>query len=76
MTDHDFHLPEHMTHQFRELAAHGRIIGVLSWAHMTADQYPGFRPWLSRIENLCKTMDLRELNRLAESLDRPMQPGR
>jgi hypothetical protein len=75
MTDRDFHLPEDITHQFRELAAHGRIIGVLSWAHLTADQYPAFRPLLSRIERLCKTMNLRELNLLAESLDRHAQAG-
>ena len=75
MTDRDVHLPENITHQFRELAAHGRIIGVLSWAHLTADQYPDFRPFLFRIERLCKTMNLRELNLLAESLDRQAQPG-
>ena len=53
---------------FDELIRKGCIIAILAWANRMATVAADFRPVLGQIDVLCKTLNLRGLRTLAETL--------
>ena len=53
-----------------ELVRAGRIIAILAWVDRLMLAQPQFKPIAESIEMLCKSLNLRELAELADSLQR------
>lgn len=66
----ELEFPQGEVSRLIELAKAGRIIAVLAWADRLMLAQPQFQPIAKSIESLCKSLNMRGLLELAESLQK------